>query len=301
MSDELTYVYCLVRSARRPALRGVRAGMPGSRALRVLEAGGNLWAVVTTVPAADYNEAGLADGLQDLEWVGSRAMAHESVVEHFLRVGTVLPMQLFTLFTSDERALDHVARDRARIERVVARIDGRLEWGLRLSFDPKAAEADAAPRPKPARRAGDDSGASYLARKRDVLQASRLRLAEARREADRLYAVLSEEAVEACRRTAIEQAVPDSRVVLDAAFLVASTRGTAFKKAVERQTRQLAASGVAVSLTGPWPAYNFIGDRGGTDGGAKKPRASGRRTPRSQTATATASRAAARRSARRRA
>jgi hypothetical protein len=273
--------------------------MPGSRGLRVLDAGRNVWAIVTTVPVGDYGEAAVANGLQDLEWVGNRAMAHESVVEHFLRAGTVLPMQLFTLFTSDERALDHVARDRARIERVLQRIDRRLEWGLRLSLDPKMAAAGAGRRPGPLRRTGDDSGASYLARKRDVLQASRLQLAEAREEADRAYAALSHEAVEARRRTAIEQAVPGSRVVLDAAFLVPAARGATFKKAVQRQTRQLAASGVDVSLTGPWPAYNFIDAATDAGAAAKKGGAPRRRTPRSQTARTTSSRAAAKRSARR--
>ena len=62
------------------------------------------------MPARDYGEAALARGLQNLDWVGRRAMAHEAVVEHFLPAPAVLPMQLFTLFTSDERALEHVAQ-----------------------------------------------------------------------------------------------------------------------------------------------------------------------------------------------
>jgi hypothetical protein len=289
VNDVLTYVYCLVRGSRRPALRAVPAGMPASRGLRALDAGAKLWAIVTTVPAAEYGDEGLANGLQDLEWVGSRAVAHESVVEHFLAAGTVLPMQLFTLFTSDARALDHVARDRARIDRIVERVDGRLEWGLRLSFDPKAAQR-ARPQPAPSpRRSGDSSGASYLAAKRDVLQASRLQLTEARTEADRLYAVLSREAAEARRRTAIEQAVPNSRVVLDAAFLVPATRGSAFKKAVRHETRRLAGSGVDVSLTGPWPAYNFIDTPPDAAGGSRKrgtPRTGGSQPRVARTASA---------------
>ena len=277
MSEVLSYVYCLVRSTRRPSLRAVPAGMPASSGLRALDAGARLWAIVTTVPAAEYSEAGLANGLQDLEWVGSRAMAHESVVEHFLAAGTVLPMQLFTLFTSDARALEHVARDRARIDRIVERIDGRLEWGVRLTFDPKAAQP-ARPQAAPAQRGrSESSGTSYLARKRDVLHASRLQLAEARTEADRLYAALSQEAAEARRRTAIEQAVPNSRVLLDAAFLVPATRRSAFRKAVRHETRHLTGAGVDVSLTGPWPAYNFIDTPPEADGGPRK-----RPTPRTR-------------------
>src|SRR5690606_40228059 len=122
---DLTYVYCLVRAGRRPSLRDVPPGMPDSGAPRLLDAGDRLWAVVTTVPAGEYGEGTLARGLQDLEWVGRRAMAHESVVEAFLDAPAVLPMQLFTLFTSDERALEHVARDRRRSEEHTSELQSR--------------------------------------------------------------------------------------------------------------------------------------------------------------------------------
>jgi hypothetical protein len=233
--------------------------MPGSRELRALDAGGGLWLIVSSVAAREYDEAALARGLQNLEWVGRRAMAHESVVERFLTAPAVLPMQLFTLFSSDERAFEHVARDRARIDRIVTRIERQLEWGLRLAFDEKAARTAVDAGREGARgRARDASGVSYLARKRDLLKVSRVQLSEARIAADRLYEAMSHEATRASRRTATEQGMPGSRLLLDAAFLVPKTRSTAFRAAVRRNTRHLAAAGLVVSLTGPWPAYNFI-------------------------------------------
>ena len=136
---DLTYVYCLVRSTRPPAVPARPAGMPGARGVRLLDAGGGLRLAVSAVPAADYDEAALALGLQNLEWVGRRAVAHEAVVEHFLTAPAVLPMQLFALFTSDERAQAHVARDRRRIDRILTRIERKHEWGLRLTFDEQSA------------------------------------------------------------------------------------------------------------------------------------------------------------------
>src|SRR5688572_31807962 len=125
-----------------PNVRSAPAALPGARPVRVLPAGEKTWAIVSSVPAAQYDEAALASGLQNLDWVGRRAMAHEAVVEHFLAEPAVLPMQLFTLFTSDERALEYVARERRRIDRILARLEGQLEWGLRLSFDERAARED---------------------------------------------------------------------------------------------------------------------------------------------------------------
>ena len=49
-----------------------------------------------------------------------------------------------------------------------------------------------------------------------------------------------------------------SLLLLDAAFLVPAKQATAFRSAVTRNTKGLSRSGIAVSLTGPWPPYNFI-------------------------------------------
>jgi hypothetical protein len=253
----LTYVYCLVRSPKNPAVDAAGA-MPHSRGVRAVHVGPATWAIVSSVPAREYDEAALAAGLQNLDWVGRRAMAHEAVVDRFLTAPAVLPMQLFTLFTSDERALDHVARDRARIERLLTKLSGHIEWGLRLSFDERAArqavEDDHRSR---ATRAGQ-SGAAYLARKRDLFDVTRVRLTKARTAADRLYRAMSRVATESRRRRSTEQATPGSRLLLDAAFLVPARRAGSFRNALRQQARKLSGSGLVVSLTGPWPPYNFV-------------------------------------------
>jgi hypothetical protein len=56
----------------------------------------------------------------------------------------------------------------------------------------------------------------------------------------------------------MENAAAGSRLLLDAAFLVPADRSTAFRATLRQQTRQLSGEGLVVSLTGPWPPYNFI-------------------------------------------
>jgi hypothetical protein len=90
------------------------------------------------------------------------------------------------------------------------------------------------------------------------VQAARTELRRARTAAVRVYRALKPRAAAARRRPEVEQAAPGSRVVLDAAFLVPAGGRRAFQAAVRRQTRGLARAGLTVSLTGPWPAYNFI-------------------------------------------
>lgn len=251
MSATLSYVFCLVRSARRPTLRGIADGMPGGGELRAIEVGGGLWAIVQSVPEAEYGEAALARGLQNLDWVGPRAIAHERVIESFLSATALLPMQLFTLFTSDDRVGEHVRSDRARITRILKRIEKKVEWGVRLTWNEQAVRERAA-------RKSVRTGTEFLARKRDVLDVSRKRLAEARTAANRVYRAIDRQAAASQRRTSLERAAPGSRLLLDAAFLVPVAKSGAFKTAVREQTRALRGSGIETSVTGPWPAYNFI-------------------------------------------
>jgi hypothetical protein len=261
VSSTLSYVFCLVRSARRPTLRRLSEGMPGGSDLRAIEVGDGLWAIVESVPEDQYGESALASSLQNLDWVGPRAIVHERVIESFLSATALLPMQLFTLFTSDDRVVQHVRSDRARIARILKRIEKKVEWGLRLTWDEKAAREKVdrkhASKPRGADLSGPQ-GAEYLARKRDVLDVSRKGLVEARAAADRVYKAMGRQATASQRRTSMERAAPGSRLLLDAAFLVPVARSSAFRSAIRQHARELRTAGVAMTLTGPWPAYNFI-------------------------------------------
>ena len=81
--DSLTYVFCLVRNARQPVLRDDSA-MPAGGPVRTLAVEKGLWLIVSTVPASEYGEAALVQRLQNLDWVGRQALAHEGVIERFL-------------------------------------------------------------------------------------------------------------------------------------------------------------------------------------------------------------------------
>jgi hypothetical protein len=251
----VTYVYCLVRGGRKPPVRRAPGGLPGAGPVRALDAGEGLWLIAADVRDAEYSERAIEAGLQDLTWVSERAVGHERVVERFLTAAALLPMQLFTIFTSDERALEYVKKNRRRIDRILDRVEGHLEWGLRLTWNEQAARASAE---KTHHSRGDTGGAAYLARKRELRDVGRVQFAAARTEATRVFKDLSKHATDAVRRTSTERAAPGSRLLLDAAFLVAVKRSAGFKTALRRTLRGIEASGLSMSLTGPWPAYNFI-------------------------------------------
>ncbi|MBX3201221.1 MAG: GvpL/GvpF family gas vesicle protein, partial [Labilithrix sp.] len=129
-----TYVYCIVKSSSAPKLGRAPRGLEGAGVARLLDAGDGYRLVVATAPLALYDAAAIDARLRDIDWVGGRAAEHEAIVEHAAGLGTVVPMKLFTLFSTDERALEHVQKMKRSLARVVERIAGCEEWGLRILF-----------------------------------------------------------------------------------------------------------------------------------------------------------------------
>ncbi|HUJ26740.1 MAG TPA: GvpL/GvpF family gas vesicle protein [Myxococcales bacterium] len=252
-----TYLYCLVSSPKAPSLRAAPAGLPGASRPRTLDAGGGLWLVAADAPLDRYGEGPIETGLRDLAWVSSVAVPHEAVVEHLSRAGTVVPMKLFTLFRSDERALDHVARQRRRIDRLLQRIEGREEWGLRVTLDELSAFKRARSEARPGQRSSP--GAAFLMRKKKEHDAARELVQNARDRADALFEALSKKADRARRRPPPPGEI-GKRVLLDAAFLLPRGKAKSFQAAVRLQAKKLASLGYQLALTGPWPPYNFVAD-----------------------------------------
>jgi len=85
-----------------------------------------------------------------------------------------------------------------------------------------------------------------------------MRAKEARGAADHMYKLVARLAAAAQRRTSLERAAPGSRLLLDAAFLVPVAKSGAFRSAVRQRMRDLRNAGITMSLTGPWPPYNFV-------------------------------------------
>jgi Gas vesicle synthesis protein GvpL/GvpF len=237
-----TYIYCVVKAATKPSLTSVPPGLPGGTAPQLLQSSPGLWLVTSQVPLDTYGPGRLEPALADMEWVGRTAMAHEAVVEFFAaRKGvTVIPMKLFTMFSSHERALADIAARRRSIAAAMKRIAGAEEWGIRVlrsgsSATGRAASAGAA--------TGElVSGAAFLAakkQKRDDTQQARIAAAEAAAEAyERLAAI-----AKAAKRREHTPAVGATPPLLDAAFLVAAGRRAKFTNAARREADACARAG----------------------------------------------------------
>ncbi|HET9314435.1 MAG TPA: GvpL/GvpF family gas vesicle protein, partial [Vicinamibacteria bacterium] len=187
---------------------------------------------------------------RDLDWVSACAMGHERVAEHFLGQGTLLPMKLFTLFTSDEAAVAQSQGDARRVARLRDRLRDRVEWGIRLR------RRDEAPAPRAAGRAR--SGREFLQRKAQARALSR-----GERSGDRARAAAVLKSLRTHAADAVRKELPDEsgRLLLDAVLLVDRAKAAGLRRAVALQARALAREGIELVLTGPWPAYHFLDTR----------------------------------------
>lgn len=243
-----TYVFGLV-AGKKPSRAKLPPGLPGSERPRLLDAGGGLHAIVATAPLELYGEEAIERGLQDLEWVSRCAIAHERVVEHFAGARALVPLKLFTIFHSDASALEHVKKNRARIDAVVERVADRVELGVRVALDPRRVTR-AALVTRPA------SGAAFLLGKKKQKDDARALAGEARGEANALHERLEALASGAVKKPPVAEG---PRLLLDAAYLVARKKRVDFARAVAREGKALEASGLDVTITGPWPPYHFAG------------------------------------------
>ena len=246
-----TYVYCVVRASRRPSAR-IPQGLPGATRPELTEVTAGLFLVTSEVPLDVYSPAQLEPRLRDLEWVADVALAHESVVERFARqrAVTVIPMKMFTMFSSIDKAVADVRDRRRAIEQAVRRIAGCEEWGIRITR-----VAASVP---PSRNRGDGwSGAAFLAARKKARDDERIARGTSRAAADTAFTRLRRLA-RAVRRRSDHSEPGSNPPILEASFLVTAGGRARFKAEARRLAASCAAAGAAMVLTGPWPAYNFV-------------------------------------------
>ena len=252
MAETATYVYCIVQRSTRPRVPRGPSGLGGASMPRLVDIDKSLWIVCADVPLPTYGTESIERGLRDLDWVSRIAVAHEGVVERFMKVNaaTVIPMKLFTIFANDERAREAMVQRRRDLGRIVKRIKGCQEWGVRILRGPRAVTAAATKTPT--------TGSAFLAEKKRARDAVREQSEEMIRATDQAVRSLGKLAREVRRRDL--PAAATTPPLVDAAFLVPALRRTKFKSAAAKAAARCGAVGAELILTGPWPAYHFVSD-----------------------------------------
>ncbi|KUH39998.1 MULTISPECIES: GvpL/GvpF family gas vesicle protein [Streptomyces] len=256
-NPRLRYVYAVCRPFDGVLPEGA-AGIAGDPP-RLLHHD-DLVAVVGSVPAEEFDEGPLRARLEDLDWLADTARGHDAVLAALTTVTSPLPLRLATVCRDDSGVRRLLQEGHDRFVRALDRLDGRVEWGVKVYAEQVADAPAPAPRePVSAGAAGAaGSGRDYLRR--------RLRERNGRedgmRRADAVARALHERLSGHAEAAALHQP-QDPRLaggaagvnVLNAAYLVGRDRSEAFVGLVGESS----GDGVRVELTGPWAPYSFAG------------------------------------------
>ena len=239
------------------------AGVGGAPPRTITAAG--LTAIVGDVGDREYSEVALRRNLEDLDWLARTAREHHAVLEAVAERGPVVPMRLATLFASDA-GVTGTLRERAYdFREALSLISARSEWGVKAYAVRPADPAGEPGRPGGGRGGpAPGPGAAYLQRRRAQLTASKDARQEALASARTVHAELGRFAVSSrlYPPQAPDLAGQQTPMVLNAAYLVADERADEFAAAMADLTARHRF--VQLTLTGPWPAYSFVGEGDGS-------------------------------------
>jgi hypothetical protein len=228
----------------------------GGGQVRVVRAAG-LTAIVEDVSQLEFGAAALRRNLEDLDWLDRAARAHHMVISAAAGRGPVVPMRLATVYSRDESVTGTLRERAADLYEALGRLRARSEWGVKAyAAEPDPSSADPA---DPAASQGHRPGAAYLQRRRTQLAASKNLLATATASARIVHAELERVSVSARLYPPQPARLAGQRatMVMNAAYLVADERADEFAVAVTGLTARH--QDVRLTLTGPWPAYSFVG------------------------------------------
>ncbi len=122
------YLFCLTPENTLPEVVGT--GIDGEHPLLV-EAIGNVAAVFSEVNLEDFTGPGAQARMEDLSWIGPRALRHEEVIMAVMEQAPVLPVRFGTVFSSLEAMKETLRRHQDTLSKFFRDTAGKKEWTLK--------------------------------------------------------------------------------------------------------------------------------------------------------------------------
>jgi hypothetical protein len=254
------YLYCFTRSEAVGEIGS--AQMKEGPPLGAIQVG-DVAAVFSRVPMAEFDGDEGRRNLQDPAWVVKRVCRHDLVIRRVMELSPVLPVRFGAVFTAPEFIRDQLAKKGPEIAWFLDRMSSKEEWSVKgfghlektgawlLQTDPallrKRRQAPASP------------GARYLHDRHLALRAAKQARQLWRSAAERLRDELARHALK-LRALPLRRCDPSERadeMIFHAALLLDRERVTDFRARVESAEADLRERGLTFEACGPWPPYNF--------------------------------------------
>lgn len=260
MSNQALSLFCFASTKTLPEIAALDLGDDGNILPIAVE---DVTAWVSEVAREEYEGPEAEQRLQDLSWVGPRALRHGTVISKIMSGSPVLPARFGTLFSSAEALLGFMRINHTAIGQFLEQVRGSEEWAVKGFFSRTAA--------------GERLFQDLLEERSDDLAANspgvryfkeqQLRTLVEKEIGHWLKAACSSVAKEltACSRDSIKRPLSSlsaveadgSEMVVNWACLVDSDCLPEFLAVVERSNKAFQEWGLSFQVSGPWPPYSF--------------------------------------------
>jgi hypothetical protein len=266
------YLYCLFKGppslSPQKGIDGVNATFTLSRK-DLCQSGSRasafqICALVSEVPASEYNEQTLNCRLEDLQWLIPRASCHEGIVRYAAAFHPVIPVRFGTIYTSRESVREMLSRGLNEFGAFLDYISDKQEWGIKVYTDEdtarKAVETtDELLEQLDKQIAAASPGKAHLLQKKRASLIRQQSLSLLNHLSESIYQELLLWAVEGRRNKLLSKSATGKadEMLLNAVFLLNTQEVKTFKEKVDAIATSHERDALSFELSGPWPCYNF--------------------------------------------
>ncbi|MBI1910341.1 MAG: GvpL/GvpF family gas vesicle protein [Deltaproteobacteria bacterium] len=272
------YLYCLYAGGNSLSVRGTETGIPdlvgidGDHKVFTLSKG-DIHAALSLVPLQEFDAGPLEQRMGDLEWVAPRVLIHERIIEEIMAAYPVMPLRFCTIFAATDRIEELLEIHHAKITRFLSDITDKEEWGVKgyikggrlgealetLSPALRANEVNLREASLPVRGTQTGPGQAYLLRKKMALAVKDGLDSVVAQITEEVFQGLLVHAVKGIRTKTLQVEDGEERreMALNAALLVPRSDVKSFLGCVKETEERYRSHGLSLSVTGPWPPYNF--------------------------------------------
>ncbi len=245
------YIYGIIPKA----LTGAPEGLDGTAVSLVPV--GDLQALASELPDAEYDPATVEARLADIDWLSPRAVAHDAVVSWASDRGGVVPFPMWVLFKDRPSLESGLAPRVAEFHRALDRVTPGREYSVRVfAFKDRVAALSPAVAELESEIQSATPGQRYLLeRKLDAVRQTEAREVSASVSRS-IHEDLSRHALGAITEPPPKAA---AAAILNAAYLVSREAPEPFQAKLTDLIHKFEPMGFRFEFTGPWPPYHFVG------------------------------------------
>lgn len=263
-TDDNLYLYCFFKG---PASLSPHEGIDIVNATFILSYK-DVCALVSAVPANEYNEEDLEQRLQDLEWLTPKVKRHEEIIRYAMEAHSIVPVRFGTIYTSDEKVLEILRSGYDEFYSHLDFISDKEEWGIKVYAEEGAGRQTIEPSSELIGQldgnisSATSSGQAYLLKKKRENLIRQQMIDYLNNISDELYQRMLSWSIEGRRNKVLNRRSTgkESDMILNAAFLLSKSDVEAFIEKVDTLAGNYECDGFSLEISGPWPCYNFCPD-----------------------------------------